>query len=54
MPINRELFFPHITIILGDPCLPDESKIDNCFSAEDLEAIDRVKEAFEMTLTERY
>ncbi|QBQ53482.1 D-alanine--D-alanine ligase family protein [Nitrosococcus wardiae] len=41
----RELPFPHITVILGDPRLPDESKIGSCFSAEDIEAVDRVKEA---------
>ncbi|ADE16610.1 D-alanine--D-alanine ligase domain protein [Nitrosococcus halophilus Nc 4] len=41
----RELIFPHITVILGDPRLPDESKIGGRFSAEDIEAVDRVKEA---------
>ncbi|KFI22102.1 D-alanine--D-alanine ligase family protein [Nitrosococcus oceani] len=45
MPINRKPLFPCITIILGDPRLPDKSKIDDRFSTEDLEAIDRAKEA---------
>lgn len=40
-----KLRFPHITVILGDPDLPDESKIGHRFSAEDIAAVDRVKEA---------
>ncbi|MBA3565047.1 MAG: ATP-grasp domain-containing protein [Gammaproteobacteria bacterium] len=34
-----------ITVLLGDPRLSDEAKIENCYSAEDLEAVDRLKAA---------
>lgn len=38
-------FFPDVTVILGDPRLPDPTKVGHVYSAEDLEAVERVKAA---------
>ncbi len=37
--------FPKVTVLLGDPRLPDKCKRDNQFNAEDLATIDRLKES---------
>jgi D-alanine-D-alanine ligase len=43
-PIRRPVF-PNVTVILGDPKLPDTSKINNRFGPTDFEAIRRLKAA---------
>jgi D-alanine-D-alanine ligase len=47
LPHNQSPFFPQVTVILGDPRLPDESKIEHRFSREDLDAIDKAKAALQ-------
>jgi D-alanine-D-alanine ligase len=37
--------FPEVTVLLGDPTLPDRVKLDGRFNAEDLETVARLKEA---------
>ncbi len=37
--------FPEVAVLLGDPLLPDATKVDRCFSAEDLESVERMKAA---------
>lgn len=44
---TRRPVFPNVTVILGDPRLPDTSKIDNHFSPTDFEAIRHLKAALQ-------
>jgi len=37
--------FPEVTVVLGDPSLPDPVKLDGQFNSEDLETVTRLKEA---------
>lgn len=37
--------FPDVTVVLGDPRLPDVTKVDHRFSREDLESVARMKAA---------
>ncbi len=43
----ESILFPNVMVILGDPRLPDSSKIDNRFSPVDFEAIRRLKAALQ-------
>jgi D-alanine-D-alanine ligase len=43
--LSRKPRFPDITAIFGDPGLADVTKVDSCYSAEDLESVERLKEA---------
>lgn len=38
--------FPKVTVLMGDPTLPDRVKLDGQFNPEDFATIDRLKEAF--------
>ncbi len=40
-----EPLFPEVTVLLGDPALPDPVKRNGQFNAEDFDTIDRLKEA---------
>lgn len=42
---TRSVPFPEVTVILGDPRLLDASKVNHCFSPEDLKAVSRLKAA---------
>jgi D-alanine-D-alanine ligase len=42
---KREVPFPRVTVLLGDPSLPDPVKREGCFSAEDLDTVARLKSA---------
>jgi D-alanine-D-alanine ligase len=44
--------FPDVTVLLGDPNLPDVTKVGSVYSAEDLESVTRMKAA--LALLERY
>ncbi len=37
--------FPKVTVLMGDPSLPDEVKLDGQFNPEDFNTIDRLKES---------
>ncbi len=39
--------FPNVTVLLGDPTLPDRVKVDGKFNAEDFETVLRMKQALE-------
>lgn len=39
--------FPEVTVLLGDPRLPDKIKLDGQFNAEDLATVERLKSALE-------
>ncbi|MCC6151842.1 MAG: methyltransferase domain-containing protein [Planctomycetes bacterium] len=41
----RGILFPEVTVLLGDPSLPDAVKKDGQFNPEDLETIDKLKES---------
>jgi D-alanine-D-alanine ligase len=51
MPIERipkpngVVRFPNVTVLLGDPNLPDPTKVDSVYSAEDIESVIRMKAA---------
>jgi D-alanine-D-alanine ligase len=38
-------FFPDVAVLLGDPNLPDATKVDSVYSTEDLESVTRMKAA---------
>ena len=42
---KRGPMFPEITVLMGDPTLPDTVKLSGKFNPEDFETIDRLKEA---------
>jgi D-alanine-D-alanine ligase len=42
---QSEPLFAHVTVLLGDPQLPDTTKVDSVYSAEDLESVTRMKAA---------
>jgi D-alanine-D-alanine ligase len=42
---NTAPAFPDVTVILGDPRLPDVTKVGSVYSAEDLESVARMKAA---------
>ena len=44
---TRRPVFPNVTVILGDPKLPDTSKVNNRFGPTDFEAICRLKAALQ-------
>jgi len=41
--LRREVLFPEVTVLLGDPRLPDPVKRDGQFNTEDLDTIARLK-----------
>src|SRR5260370_1212966 len=41
--LRREVLFPEVTVLLGDPRLPDPVKRDGRFNTEDLDTIARLK-----------
>ena len=45
--VRREAIFDEVTVLLGDPRLPDPVKRDGHFNSEDLETVNRLKGAFE-------
>ena len=42
---KREVPFPEVTVLMGDPRLPDSVKLGGQFNPEDLDTIERLKEA---------
>ncbi len=46
-PRSRGLSFPEVTVIFGDPRLPDSVKRDGVFNAEDMDTVKRFKQAAE-------
>jgi D-alanine-D-alanine ligase len=44
-PRKRTSRFPEVTVVLGDPRLPDQCKRDGQFNPEDFETIDKLKRA---------
>jgi D-alanine-D-alanine ligase len=44
-PATRRALFPKVTVLLGDPRLPDSCKRDGQFNPEDFETIERLKKA---------
>ncbi len=42
---TRRIPFPNITVLMGDPRLPDDVKLDGHFNPEDFETINRLKRA---------
>jgi len=44
-PSSLSIPFPEVTVLLGDPSLPDTVKRDGQFNPEDLDTIDRLKQA---------
>ena len=44
-PRKSRAFFPKVSVILGDPRLPDDVKLNGQFNAEDFATIDRLKTA---------
>jgi D-alanine-D-alanine ligase len=43
--VRREVIFPDVTVLLGDPRLPDPVKRDGHYNDEDFDTIERVKAA---------
>ncbi|MDH3472238.1 MAG: methyltransferase domain-containing protein [Rhodospirillales bacterium] len=41
----RAIPFPEVTVLLGDPRLPDSVKLGGCFNSEDLETVAKLKAA---------
>ncbi|MBN1476313.1 methyltransferase domain-containing protein [Candidatus Sumerlaeota bacterium] len=44
---RRRVLFPSVTVLLGDPTLPDTIKLDGHFNPEDIETVNRLKSALE-------
>ena len=44
---RRRIYFPEVTIVLGDPSLPDTVKKGGRFNPEDLDTITKLKEALD-------
>jgi len=44
-PAKRGPIWPEVTVMLGDPRLPDSVKLGGQFNAEDLDTVDRMKRA---------
>lgn len=42
-----ELVFPEVTVLMGDPTLPDMVKLNGVFNSEDMQTINRLKESLE-------
>ncbi len=42
---RREVLYPDVTVLLGDPRLPDDIKRNGVFNAEDIEIVNRLKTA---------
>ncbi len=42
---RREALYPDVTVLLGDPRLPDEVKRDGVFNSEDIDTVNRLKSA---------
>ena len=47
MKLGRDVLYPEVAVILGDPQMPDATKVGNQFSQEDLEAVQRLIVALE-------
>lgn len=47
MTPTPEVFYSEVTVILGDPRLPDTTKVGGHFAQEDIEAVRRLRSAFE-------
>ena len=45
MSAKRGPMFPEVTVLMGDPALPDSVKLSGKFNPEDFETINRLKEA---------
>jgi D-alanine-D-alanine ligase len=46
-PQRRVVPFPEVTVLLGDPSLPDSVKRDGCFNSEDFETVAQLRGALE-------
>lgn len=44
-PSSHKVLFPNVTVVMGDPRLPDSCKRNGCFNPEDYTTINRLKEA---------
>lgn len=42
---ERAIPYPEVAVLLGDPRLPDEVKLGGCFNAEDLDTVQKLKDA---------
>lgn len=42
---RRDVLYPDVTVLMGDPRLPDEVKRDGVFNSEDLDTINKLKSA---------
>jgi D-alanine-D-alanine ligase len=43
--VRRGPFYPKVTVLLGDPGLPDIVKLEGAFNDDDVDAVNRMKEA---------